>query len=131
MTKHVPANTTGTALALPTDFIDFEGRTDIPAATLTNARIALSKLEIEFSHDLFRNKKYAGGMALNTDIGGQVSDEALSALRIMIRDAFRSPEKITHGMRSTCFAANTAITRSRIISIRLSGMVSNGSTPDA
>jgi predicted P-loop ATPase len=58
------------------------------APTLSNARVALNKLGISFTHNLFDGKKYIGGIELNSEVGGQVTDDAVSALRIMIRDQF-------------------------------------------
>jgi predicted P-loop ATPase len=69
---------------------------------LTNARVALSKLDMPFTHDLFKNKKYVGRMALTTDVGGQVSDEALTALRVMVRHQF----KFDPGKNNTWDATN-------------------------
>jgi predicted P-loop ATPase len=87
-----PARTKSTALAVPNVFIDFDGKSEIPADTLANARVALERLTkdrgLRFSHNLFTGKKYAGGIELNTDVGGQISDEALSMIRVMIRDAY-------------------------------------------
>jgi len=73
-------------------FTDYEGKSEIPAPTLSNARTALMMLTrdrgMRFTHNLFTGKKYAGGIALNSDVGGQISDEALSMIRVMIRDAY-------------------------------------------
>lgn len=77
------------ALPVQFDFVDFEGKSNIPAATLTNARIALQKLGLPAWHDLFANKKYVGGSALNSEVGGQVTDDLIAAIRIMIREKFK------------------------------------------
>jgi predicted P-loop ATPase len=85
------AITTREAAVLPvpsSTFKDFEGKSNIPAPTLTNARIALDKLGLNCWHDLFSNKKYIGGSALNSEVGGQVTDDLVSAIRIMIRQRF-------------------------------------------
>lgn len=60
----------------------------IPAPSLWNTRVALNKLGIGFSHNLFDGKKYIGGMELNNEVGGQVTDDAVTALRVLIRDKF-------------------------------------------
>lgn len=79
------------ALPPATRFRDFEDKEQkTPSSTLWNARVALAKLSqrgLQFTYDMFRSKYYAGGMALSSD-AGQVHDEALSAIRVMIRDQF-------------------------------------------
>ena len=77
---------------LPTEFpdqqvIDKQGNT-LPMPTLANARTALHFLNLPFTHNLFTGKKYIGGMALNTDVSGQVTDDAVAMLRAMIREHF-------------------------------------------
>lgn len=78
-------------LPAPADFLDFEDKDHKRSAgTLTNARVALRKLEtqgMEFSYDVFRDKRLAGGVALANSVG-QISDEAISGLRVLIRDKF-------------------------------------------
>jgi predicted P-loop ATPase len=88
-TAIVKRDSAGTVLSLPPSrFVDFEGKSNIPAPTLTNARIALNKLGLNCWHDLFSGKKYIGGSALNSEVGGQVTDDLVSAIRIMIRRDF-------------------------------------------
>ena len=60
----------------------------VPAATLTNARTAIHKLGLNCWHDLFSGKKYIGGNALNSEVGGQLTDDVLSAIRVIIRKQF-------------------------------------------
>jgi hypothetical protein len=76
-------------LPVADEFRDFlDKKCTQPAPTLSNARVALNKLGISFTHNLFDGKKYIGGIELNSEVGGQVTDDAVSALRIMIRDQF-------------------------------------------
>jgi hypothetical protein len=77
------------SLPMADDFVDLEGKSQIPAATLANARIALHKMGVPCSQNLFTGKKYVGGTELNSDVGGQVSDESIGAIRVLIRDAFK------------------------------------------
>lgn len=85
MTKALIKKSEG-GLWLPDHFVDFEGKSTIPSPTLANARIALNKLGMSFEYDEFKGKALAGNMPLT--VGGQVSDEALSAIRVMIRGRF-------------------------------------------
>lgn len=90
-TTTVPKAPKPRILPAPTEFVDWmgEGKDQRPFPSLTNARVALAKLGLPMSHDLFKNKKYVGGMPLTTDVGGQINDDAVTALRVMIRDAFQ------------------------------------------
>jgi len=74
----------------PKDFVDIGGTRENPRpdATLTNARTALYKLGLNCWHDLFSGKKYIGGSALNSEVGGQLTDDVLSATRVIIRKQF-------------------------------------------
>lgn len=78
----------GTALALPDDFVDVDAKTGWPLDTLSNTRVAISKLPIEFSYDKFRDKRFVGKMVL-ADSNGQINDDALTAIRVMIRERYR------------------------------------------
>jgi hypothetical protein len=89
MTKAVTKQEAGSGLLMQANFVDFEGKSNIPAPTLTNARIALNKLGLPAWHDLFADKKYIGSSALNSDVGGQVTDDVAAAVRIMIRQQFK------------------------------------------
>ena len=90
------------ALPMQSDFVDFEGKSAQPAATLTNARIAIHKLGLRAWHDLFADKKYIGGQALNSEAGGQLTDDMVSAVRAMIRQKF----KFDPGKQNTWDAIN-------------------------
>jgi predicted P-loop ATPase len=81
MIKNAPALTK----IKPMKFVDFEGRSQTPAATLANTNIALQYLPLKFSLDTFRDRRTVGGVALTTDASGQVTDEAITAVREMIR----------------------------------------------
>lgn len=70
------------------DFKDLEFKTNIPFPTLSNARTALQKLGVNAWHDLFANKKYVGNMTLNSEVGGQLTDDAVAALRVIVREKF-------------------------------------------
>ena len=76
-------------LPVADEFRDFlDKKCTQPAPTLWNTRVAMNKLGISFTHNLFDGKKYIGGIELNSEVGGQVTDDAVSAIRIMIRDQF-------------------------------------------
>jgi predicted P-loop ATPase len=91
MTKIVPLRPLPKRNALP-EALEFRDWADkkctIPAPTLWNARVAIAKLGISFTHNLFDGKKYIGGMELNSEVGGQVTDDAVTAIEVMIRDRF-------------------------------------------
>lgn len=88
MTKQITKQS-DSPLSMPSNFVDFEGKSDLPAATLMNARIAIHKLGLNAWHDLFSDKKYIAGQALNSEVGGQVTDDMASAVRLMIRQKFK------------------------------------------
>jgi hypothetical protein len=72
-----------------TEFKDWlDKKCTVKAPTLWNTRVALKQLGIKFTHNLFDGKKYIGGMELNNEVGGQVTDDAVTALRVLIRDQF-------------------------------------------
>lgn len=83
-------------------FVDFEGKSTIPAPTLANARIAIHMMALDCWHDLFKNRKFIGGSELNSEVGGQVTDDLVSAIRVMIRDRF----KFDPGKNNTWDAVN-------------------------
>jgi predicted P-loop ATPase len=70
-------------------FADFEGKSEVPSKTMTNALIALHKLDLNCWHDLFTNKKYVGGMELNSEVGGQLTDDSVAYIRSEIRREFK------------------------------------------
>jgi hypothetical protein len=63
---------------------DGKGR---PRSTMRNAAMALRRLGLHFSYDLFRNRKVIGGHALE-EYAGEISDDASLVLRGMIIDEF-------------------------------------------
>ena len=58
-----------------------------PRSTMRNAMLALQILELRFARDLFRHRKTVEG-ALIQEYQGNLSDDACSALRLMIIDQF-------------------------------------------
>ncbi len=62
-------------------------RLGAPKATMRNAITALQRLELAFSHDLFRHRKIING-ALLEDHAGEISDDACSMLRALVIDRF-------------------------------------------
>ncbi|MCK7612356.1 VapE domain-containing protein [Roseibium sediminicola] len=58
-----------------------------PKPTMRNTRVALQRLDISFSHDLFRHRKVING-ALLDEQQGEISDDACAILRGLIIDAF-------------------------------------------
>src|SRR5262245_52864926 len=73
--------------AMPLDFVDLGGRQQLPEPTLINARVALMKLGVNLRYDVFRDRRYSGERML-TGVDGQITDEAITDLRMMIRRAF-------------------------------------------
>ena len=61
-----------------------EGR---PRATMRNAMLAMQRLRLHFAHDLFRYRKTIQGVLIE-EYQGNLSDDACSALRLMIIDQF-------------------------------------------
>ena len=76
--------------SLPNDFVDYVGRgpNAVPADTLFNALIAIKKLGLDCSYNLFANEYLIGGTVLGSEIAGEVSDAAVLALRQVIRANF-------------------------------------------
>lgn len=64
----------------------------LPRPTMRNAVIALQRLELSFSHDLFRHRKRVNGNLLDEQ-QGEISDDACAALRALIIDTFNFDPK--------------------------------------
>ncbi|HKU27859.1 MAG TPA: VapE domain-containing protein, partial [Candidatus Sulfotelmatobacter sp.] len=58
-----------------------------PVATLPNTVVALRRLGLSFSHDLFRHRKVVNGNALE-EHQGEITDDACAVLRATIIEAF-------------------------------------------
>lgn len=58
-----------------------------PRATMRNSVVALQRLGLTFSHDLFRHRKVVNGAVLD-DHEGEISDDACALLRAAIIDAY-------------------------------------------
>jgi hypothetical protein len=58
-----------------------------PTATMRNAMLAMQRLGLHFAHDLFRYRKTIQGVLIE-EYQGNLSDDACSALRLMIIDQF-------------------------------------------
>lgn len=58
-----------------------------PRPTMRNAATALRRLGLQFSYDMFRNRKTIGGHTLE-EYAGEISDDACLVLRGMIIDEF-------------------------------------------
>src|SRR3974390_784924 len=77
-------------IPLPENFVDYieiRGR-NVLAPTGPNTRVALYKLRQEgftFTHNVFSDKRFIGGVAMSTDAGGQVTDETVTAIRTIIK----------------------------------------------
>ncbi len=59
----------------------------LPRATMRNALLALRRLELAFSFDIFRHQKMVGGNALEEQ-GGEISDDMCSLLRKFVIENF-------------------------------------------
>lgn len=77
-----------TALALPSAFKDKVGSSNTPAATMSNARVAITKLGISARYDLFHDRRLIAGQPLGNEVG-QVSDDIALIIRQLIRDKFQ------------------------------------------
>jgi hypothetical protein len=87
-----------------------EGR---PRATMRNAMLAVQRLGLHFAHDLFRYRKTIQGVLIE-EYQGNLSDDACSALRLMIIDQFG----IDVGKEATRDAAETLAIRNAFHPIR-------------
>jgi Virulence-associated protein E len=76
--------------ALPDDFADMVGNgpSARPADTLFNSIIALKKLELDCSYNIFRNEYLVSGRLLSVNDVGELSDLTCIALRQLIRVNF-------------------------------------------
>jgi predicted P-loop ATPase len=83
-TDLVPTTTT----ALPVGFVDLEGKSLIPLATLRNTVIAIGMLGLRCRYNVFHDRYSIEGSAFGNS-ALQVSDAAARKLRLMIRDAFK------------------------------------------
>jgi len=67
------------------DFVEYRGQ-HIPIATLHNTIAALLIVQVDCWQDMFTGKRYIGDNPLNTEVGGQINDEAVTLLRVLIRE---------------------------------------------
>lgn len=76
--------------SLPDDFIDYEGNgpNARPADTLVSSIIALKKLGLDCSYNIFRNEYLISGSMLTLNETGELSDLAVLALRQLVRMNF-------------------------------------------
>lgn len=80
------------ALMVPRDFVDFDGKSNIPSATLINARVALDKLGLVCWFNLFDGRQYI----LSAGKAEQMSDAKLTDLRLLIRQEFEFDPGLNH-----------------------------------
>jgi len=75
---------------LPDDFADYigNGPNALPADTFYNAMIAIKKLGIDCSYNIFRNEYLVGGGMMRDEIG-EISDDRVLALRELVRQNFQ------------------------------------------
>lgn len=64
----------------------------LPKASMRNTVLALQRMELNFSHDLFRHRKIINGAMLD-EHAGEISDDACAILRKFIIDAFNFDPK--------------------------------------
>jgi predicted P-loop ATPase len=83
--------TKSTALVIksPSNFVDFEGKSAIPAKTMANARIAIMKLRIHPALDVFRERRFLSGVNIDAGLTGQITDDSCLVVRKLIRDQFK------------------------------------------
>jgi len=87
--KNLKATSTALAIKSPTDFIDFEGKSNIPSRTMANARIAIMKLGIRPELDTFRERRLIAGVNIDAGLTGQITDDSCLAVRQLIRENFQ------------------------------------------
>ncbi|MEW4461322.1 VapE domain-containing protein [Roseibium algicola] len=85
--EHYARRQARSALAAVSDGWPDPDKARNPKSTMRNARVALQRLGIGFSHDLFRHRKVING-ALLDEQQGEISDDACAILRGLIIDAF-------------------------------------------
>ncbi len=93
--------------SIPDEFVDFDGRgpNAVPADTLLSALIALKKLGLDCSYNIFKNEYLISGQLLTIYDTGQVSDNTVLALRHLIRMNFNfepSPRKMQDAVTRYC-----------------------------
>ena len=76
--------------SLPDDFIDFVGRgpNAVPADTLMSSLIAVKKLGLDCSYNIFRNEYLISGQLLTLNEIGELTDKTVLALRPLVRQNF-------------------------------------------
>lgn len=89
--------------ALPTNFVDMVGRSNDPAPSMMNALIALDKLGVVCSYDMFHDRRYVSGEPLGSEVG-QVTDDVC----LLIREQCRKRFKFDPGLQHTWEAVNLA-----------------------
>lgn len=62
-------------------------RSNKPSATMRNTVLALERLQLSFSHDLFRHRKIVNGAPLEQH-QGEVSDDAVAVLRALVTETY-------------------------------------------
>ena len=101
--KNRVSNVVALSTPLPNAFQDFEGKSNIPAATMFNALIALQKLGVECSYDIFHDHRIVSGHVLGSEIG-QLTDDVC----LLIRELCRKRFKFDPGLQHTWEAVNLA-----------------------
>lgn len=82
---------------------DCDGK-GLPRATMRNTVIALRRLGLTFSHDLFRHRKNVNGNMLD-EHEGEISDDACALLRSFVIEAFNfdpKPENVRDAVTQLC-----------------------------
>lgn len=77
------------------DFLDVTGKHNDPAPSMSNAHLALAKLGVECSYDVFHDRRFVAGIVLGDNIG-QVSDDICLLLRREIRKRFKFDPGLQH-----------------------------------
>ena len=75
-----------------------------PRPTMRNTVVALQRLELTFSHDLFRHRKVVAGAVLD-EHEGEISDDACAVLRKFVIDMFGfdpKPENVRDAVTQLC-----------------------------
>lgn len=83
--------------SLPDEFADMVGNgpSARPADTLFNTLIAIKKLGLDCSYNIFRNEYLVSGRILASDVG-ELSDHTCLALRQLIRQNFQFEPRAVH-----------------------------------
>ena len=92
--------------ALPIDFVDLDGKGNIPVASMINTRVAIGLLGLDCRYDVLHDRYTVNGSAFGNS-AMQVSDAVARKLRSMIRLAYKfdpGPQNAMDALYASCEA---------------------------